>query len=240
MAVTPKLMSYFKNLYGGHKIIYVRFSDNEFVFRTLSKAEYRTVKLLNKNPKDCADAICNAACIYPEGYDFGTCGFAGVPDFAADKIEYYSGFKDVQTILDFYRNAKKINNLETQAMDLIKAFIPEYTYEEMKDWTWQKLMETAVRAESVAVMHHYDWHLEDQSEQYEKDMADISSDNKEFIDELYNNGVDPMNYFSDEIEAIIKAKRNVVTFPLITSGKWNNEEVLNAVRKQAKSNIQRR
>ena len=232
MAVTIKLINYFKSLYSGHKIIYVRFSDNEFIFRTLNKNEYRSILLVNRNRKDIEDALCNAACLYPEEYDFYTCGFAGLPEVAAERIETLSGFNDIHVALDNYHEAKEQNTLELQAMDLIKAFIPEYTYEEMKDWTWQRLMETTVRAENVAKLRHFDWHLEDQSEEYEQKASEVNMDNKAFIDELYKSGVDPMIYFKDELQELSNRKNPVVDFPLISSGKWHDEEVLNAIRKQ--------
>lgn len=33
-------LQYFKEEYSGHKLIYVRFSNNDFLFRTLSLKEY--------------------------------------------------------------------------------------------------------------------------------------------------------------------------------------------------------
>ena len=229
-------IEYYKDLYSGHKIIYVRFLDEDFIFRTLTRKEYKTIKSRSYSKYDYEDTICNVSCIYPEGYDFSQCGFAGLPEYVAEVVEYLSGFKDIQTVLNVYKQEKEQVTLELQAMDLIKAFIPEYTYEEMADWTWEKLMKMTVRAENVAKLKGFDWHLEDKSEEYQKAYEQVNSDNREFITKLYENGVDPMFYFEDELKKLFI--RDVVDFPIISSGKWNNEEVLNVIRKQS-SNIRR-
>ena len=123
-----------------------------------------------------------------------------------------------------------MDNLETQCMDLIKAFIPEYTYEEMEEWTWEKLMQITVRAEKVAALRGFEWSLKDESEQYIEEMQNINSENKEFLKELETNGIDPMFYFEDEIKHTFK--KEVLDFPLIGGSHWNDEVVLSVIREQ--------
>ena len=122
----------------------------DFVFRTLTRKEYKYIIASYGNKFDIEDAICNTTCIFPEEYDFKECGFAGINSFIAPIIEEQSGVTNIQVVLNEYRQIKDFNTLEIQCMDLIKAFIPEYTYEEMEEWTWQKLMQMTVRAEKVA------------------------------------------------------------------------------------------
>lgn len=231
MEVTKELLNYYKDLYNGHKIIYVRFLNNDFIFKTLTKQEYKIIYNSYVNKIDVQNAICNIACVYPEEYNFDECGYAGLPEYVSDVIEDLSGFKDIHTVINFYNTYKNQVTLEIQAMDLIKAFIPEYTYEEMESWTWEKLMKITVRAEQIAKLKGFDWHLEDQSDKYEEDISKINSDNKDFINELYQSGIDPMFYFEDEIKQL--SKKNVLDFPLITSGKWNDEDLLDVIRKQS-------
>ena len=223
-------LNYYKDLYNGHKIIYVRFLDNDFIFRTLTRKEYKYILQSSISKYELEDKICNVGCVYPEEYDFETCGFAGLNEYVAEIIQDLSGFSNIQNVLIEYEKMKANSNLETQCMDLIKAFIPEYTYEEMEDWTWQKLMETTVRAENVAKLKGFDWHIENQSEEYINEINKINSDNKDFIKELQQNGIDPMFYFEDEIKETFKNK--IMDFPLISSSKWNDEVVLSAIRKQ--------
>lgn len=232
--VDVKLLTYYKDLYSGHKIIYVRFLDEDFVFKSLTRKEYKYIIQNCRSRMDIEDAICNTTCIYPEEYEFEYCAFAGLNEYVARIIEDVSGFGNIQTVLNDYRQYKQQTNLELQCMDLIKAFIPEYTYEEMEDWTWEKLMRMTVRAEKLAELKGFDWHLQDESEEYMQEMSKINSNNKEFIDELYANGVDPMFYFEDEIKHLMV--HDIIDFPLIGGGHWNDEVILDAIRKQ-RSNI---
>lgn len=227
------LLNYYKDLYSGHKIIYVRFLDIEFIFRTLTRKEYKYILQSNTSEQDVEDSVCNTACIYPEDYEFEVCGFAGLNEYVANLIQRLSGFEDIQTVLQEYRQAKENVNLETQCMDLIKAFIPEYTYEEMEEWTWEKLMFVTARAEKIAELKGFDWHIQDQTEEYVNELNKINSDNKEFINELQNNGIDPMFYFSDEIKSTFT--HDIIDFPLIGGGRWDDEVVLSAIREQIKS-----
>ena len=131
--VDINLLTHYKDLYNGHKILYVRFLDMDFIFRSLTRKEYKYLLQSGLSKLDLEDSICNTACIYPEHYDFTTCGFAGINEYVSNIIKEISGFNDIRSILNDYYKYKEVNNLETQCMDLIKAFIPEYTYEEMEE-----------------------------------------------------------------------------------------------------------
>lgn len=231
--VDLSLLNYYKDLYSGHKIIYVRFLDEDFIFKTLSRKEYKFILQTNDSKYDLQDAVCNAACIYPEDYTFDDCGFAGLVEFASESIIKHSGLSDIQDVLAEYRQYKEYTNLEIQCMDLIKAFIPEYSYEEMEEWTWSKLMYMTTRAERIAELKGFDWHIEDQSEAYLEEVNKITMENKEFIEELKKNGIDPMHYFSDDLKATFK--RDILDFPLIGGIHWNDEVILDVIRKQIRA-----
>ena len=228
--VDMNLLAHYKDLYSGHKILYVRFLDNDFIFRSLTRKEYKYLLQSGLSQLDMEDSICNTACLYPEDYDFTTCGFAGLNEYVANIIKDISDFSDIRSILNEYHKYKEMDNLETQCMDLIKAFIPEYTYEEMEEWTWEKLMQITVRAEKVAALRGFEWSLKDESEQYIEEMQNINSENKEFLKELETNGIDPMFYFADEIKHTFK--KEVLDFPLIGGSHWNDEVVLSVIREQ--------
>lgn len=230
--VDVTLLNYYKDLYSGHKIVYVRFLDTDFIFRTLTRKEYRYILQSSTSEYEVEDKICNTACIYPEDYEFETCGFAGLNEYVADVLQQLSGFKDIQTVLNEYRAIKENVNLEIQCMDLIKAFIPEYTYEEMEEWTWEKLMFMTARAEKIAELKGFDWHIQDQTEEYMEEMNKINSDNKEFINELQSRGIDPMFYFSEELKSTFT--HEIIEFPMISGAKWNDEVILDAIRKQTR------
>ena len=69
---------YYKESLNGHKIIYVRFLEQEFIFRTLTRKEYKFIKLSYDNKMDVEDMVCNAACVYPEHIDFSSINGAGI------------------------------------------------------------------------------------------------------------------------------------------------------------------
>lgn len=228
--VDMNLLAHYKDLYSGHKILYVRFLDNDFIFRSLTRKEYKYLLQSGLSQMDMEDSICNTACLYPEDYDFTVCGFAGLNEYVANIIKDISDFSDIRSILNEYYKYKEMDNLEIQCMDLIKAFIPEYTYEEMEEWTWEKLMQVTVRAEKVAALRGFEWSLKDESEQYIEEMQNINSENKELLKELETNGIDPMFYFEDEIKHTFK--KEVLDFPLIGGSHWNDEVILSVIREQ--------
>lgn len=228
-------LHYYKDLYSGHKIIYVRFLDTDFIFRTLTRKEYKYILQSSYNEYEKEDNICNTCCLYPEEYDFNYCGFAGLNTYVSQEIEKQSGLLDIQDVLESYREFKNYTSLEIQCMDLIKAFIPEYTYEEMEEWTWDKLIQMTVRAERIAELKGFDWHIQDQTEEYLEEMGKMNSDNKEFLNKLKENGIDPMYYFEDELKNI--GQNEIIDFPLIGGVHWNDEVMLSVIREQiAKKN----
>lgn len=230
MAVDISLLNYYKDLYSGHKLIYVRFLGEDFIFRTLTRKEYKFIAGSTSDKLLIQDKICDTCCIYPEEYEFETCGFAGLNEYASDVILDLSGLKDVRTIIQNYNNMRQYTNLEIQCMDLIKAFIPEHTYEEMEEWTWQKLIYMTVRAEKVAQLKGFDWHLEDLTEEFVEEINQMNMNNKEFLDQLRKDGVDPMYFFAEDLQA--KATKEIIDFPIIGGIHWNDEVILNAIRKQ--------
>ena len=228
--VDLSLLNYYKDLYSGHKIIYVRFLGEDFIFKTISRKEYKYLLQSIENKYDMQDAICDTACVFPEDYEFSSCGFAGLVEFASENIIKQSGLENIQDVLDEYKQYKEYTNLEIQCMDLIKAFMPEYSYEEMEEWTWGKLMYMTVRAERIATLKGFDWHIEDQSEAYMQEVNKITMDNKDFIKSLQENGIDPMYYFSEELKDTFK--RDILDFHLIGGIHWNDEVVLDVIRQQ--------
>lgn len=222
-------ITYYKNLYDKHRLIHIVFYKDEFLFRTITRKEYKELYLSSHDKYELQERMCQLTCVYPEEYDFSM-GLAGLPEIASDRIEEVSGFKDVTIPIKWYQQELNNVTMENQCMDLIKAFMPEYTYEEMEDWTWEHLAKVTARASRIAKYHGYDWHLEDKSEEFTENINKMSSDNKEFVHELYINGVDPMLYFKTEVEELLKTK--IIDFPIITSGRWYDEELLSAVRRQ--------
>ena len=235
--LSDQKLQYYKEEYNGHKVIYVRFSNEEFVFRTLTVREYEMILKTYRETFKQETAICNMSCIYPEGYEFSECEFGVLPSVIAGYIKELSSFNSAKSIFNEYYNAKAASNLYQQCMDLIKAFIGDYTYEEMEDWTWQKLMDMTVRAENIAKLQGYDYHIQE-DENAEQNSAKPTIHNPNNIDNLLKNKINPLIFFKEEIEKEIQARNNMVDLPFIIGLGWNNKELLNGFREQKIKNNQ--
>ena len=219
-------IQYLKDSYNGHKILYVRFSNKEFIFRSLGLKEYKYLLNIYSHDKfKLENAICNLSCVYPDSYDFSECEFGVLPTVIAGYITKISDFNNINDIFNEYDLALSNNNLQQQCMDLIKAFIKDYTYEEMEEWTWEKLMQMTVRAERIAKYQGFDYHIQ-KNENYNPEQ---SINNPEDIKILLNNKINPILYFKDQLEF---RNLNMVDEPFIIGNNWNNKEILDAFRKQ--------
>jgi len=237
--ISDQKLQYYKEEYSGHKIIYVRFSDNDFIFRTLTVREYEMIMKMYSDHFKQETAFCNLACLYPEGYEFAECQYGVLPSVIAGYIKKLSAFEETDDIFNEYYEAKAQSNLYQQCMDLVKAFIHDYTYEEMEDWTWQKLMNMTVRAENIAKLQGFDYHIERADPEEEAKASKPTIHNPENIENLLKNKVNPLIYFKEELETEEKANNNMVNIPFIVGQGWNNKELLNGFRKQKAANERR-
>lgn len=229
--ISDQKLQYYKEEYSGHKLIYVRFSNEDFVFRTLTVKEYEMILKMYSDQFKQETAICNIACVHPDEYEFSECEFGVLPSVIAGYLKKLSAFDSPQDIFDEYDVAKASSNLYQQCMDLIKAFIGDYTYEEMEDWTWQKLMDMTVRAENIANLQGYNYHIE-RSEDMEQQTHKPSIHNEDDIQNALNRKINPLILFQDEIQKEVNANNNMVDNPFIIGLAWNNKELLNGFREQ--------
>jgi hypothetical protein len=222
-------LMYLKEQHEGHKIIYVLFNNREFVFRTLTRKEYRDILNITSDDYEFEDAICQSALVFPEDFDFSESPLGGLSHNVAPTIIEVSGFTNLQSVINMYEESKsKVLQFDQECMAVIKAAMPEHTYEEMEDWTWEKLTLMVARAERILHLKGHDINMVSKQEEAEEHAAQITPDNKEFIKELRENGIDPMNYFKD----VIIPKKDFVDFPLIGGIHWQNEGVMDAIREQ--------
>ena len=229
--ISDQKLQYYKEEYSGHKLIYVRFSNEDFIFRTLTVKEYEMILKMYSDQFKQETAICNIACVHPDGYEFSECEFGVLPSVITGYLKKLSAFDSPQDIFDEYDSAKASSNLYQQCMDLIKAFIGDYTYEEMEDWTWQKLMDMTVRAENIANLQGYDYHIE-RSEDIEQQTHKPSIHDEDDIQNALNKKINPLILFQDEIQKEVNANNNMVDNPFIIGLAWNNKELLNGFREQ--------
>lgn len=227
--INEHTIQYYKEQYNGHKIIYVRFLNNDFLFRTLTVKEYEMLSKMYSNEFKLETAICNLSCLYPESYEFSECEFGVFPSVISGYIKKASAFDEPEDIFIEYDNSKSNYNLYQQCMDLIKAFIKDYTYEEMEEWTWQKLMEMTVRAENIAKLQGFDYHLE-RAENMEEISRKPSIKNEDDVNKLLENRINPLIFFKDEIQKELDKNKEIISEPFIIGPRWNNKEILDGFR----------
>ena len=228
--ISDQKLQYYKEEYNGHKLIYVRFSNEDFIFRTLTVKEYEMIMRLYTDTFKQETAICSLGCLYPETYEFSECEFGVLPSVVAGYLKSLSDFDSSENIFNEYYYAKANSNLYQQCMDLIKAFIGDYTYEEMEDWTWQKLMDMTVRAENIAKLQGYDYHIE---ENEESKPVKPTIHNEEDVNSILAKKVNPLIYFNEEIRKEINLNNKITEDLFIIGIKlWNDEGALNVFREQ--------
>jgi hypothetical protein len=227
--ISDQKLQYYKEEYNGHKLIYVRFSNEDFVFRTLTVKEYEMIMRMYSDQFKQETAICNMSCVYPEDYDFSECEFGVLPSVVTGYIKRLSDFENPQDIFAEYDLAKASSNLYQQCMDLIKAFIGDYTYEEMEDWTWQKLMDMTVRAENIAKLQGYDYHI---TKNEDANIQTPSIHNENDVNNVIKQKINPLIFFKEEIQKEVNLNNNIIDNPFIIGKSWNNKELLDGFRKQ--------
>jgi hypothetical protein len=218
-------LAFYKEMYKGHKIIYVLFNNKEYVFKSLGRKEYQHIIDLTSNEYELEDAICQTALVYPEEYDFAYSPHAGISNNIAPLIVEISGFSKLDSVLDMYQQSKiKVERFDEQCIALVKAAFPEYRHDEMEEWTWEQLMDYSARAEVIMRLLGHDVSLVNKKDEVEEEVKKQA----DFVKELRKNGIDPMFYFKDEI----MQKKDYLEFPLIGGIHWQNEVILNDIRKQ--------
>lgn len=205
------------------KLIYFNISNKDFVLRLITLKEYTQAKMLTTTKEEFNDAICQIAIVYPDNYNFSQSKIAGASDTMSDYIIEHSKIFDVSGVinsLDLSR--EKLNRFYDQCVLVIKAAFQEYALEEIQDWNYEKLVDMVAKAEYVLKLRGNEVKLECEVEELDI-KTDTNSDN-----ELISNGIDPMFYYSDQIEL----KKDFIDKPVILGNNWRDERLIESVRKQ--------
>lgn len=225
-------ITFLKEQYSEYKLLYFEFKGNEFVFRNLKKDEFIKSQNIALDNLEYEDLICQLALVYPSDYIFSESRCAGISTQAHEHILKISGYSSDYAafdLLDHYRNEIN-NNFEYQCESIIKCAFPEYSIEDIKAFTFDKLIEITARAEFILNLKGYNIKIVNKEEEI-KELAEkenLSEFSKTLM--LYMQGVDPMYLYSDQLEF----KKDVITYPLIGSYYWNMEELSSGIRKQIK------
>lgn len=132
-------------------LYYVEIADQEFLFREISRLEYRQgLRLYKDNPLALEEYICHLCVLEPEDYDFGDC-LAGIPTTLANLILHESGFtEDTGKFVEYLEKYRKeMETLDNQMACVIKEAFPELSIEEIESWPMEKTIWYFTRAEYI-------------------------------------------------------------------------------------------
>lgn len=154
-----ELILHFRNEYS--EVYLTQMDDGtEYIWRTLTQKEHSEISEFAKDETDAFERVCQTAVLYPLT-DFGSRGLAYIPEALAPSILNESGYGEIrkeQVLLNTFRN--QINgNFEKQAEILINYAFPYITFEEMENWTKEKLLKYLARAEWNLVKIQQKTHL---------------------------------------------------------------------------------
>lgn len=198
------------------EVYLVEAEDEVFIFRLLTRKEYKEILQIADNKDMAEEMICQMAVVYPQGLNFGR-GAAGLPSLIAPHIVNESGFGDMQKshyYFDSYRS--RMESFEMQAEAAIQAAFPQISEEDMQDWTVEKLMRTLAKAEwilknvkgyPIEFQNQYDM-MSEEGEELEEEVPPTM---KEIGNEIRQQGGDPMV----ELQEHIIKPRPYAEFPFI-------------------------
>ena len=122
-------------------------------------------------------------------------------------------------------NRENNKYLSKECKLVIKAAFPEYSLQEMDNWSYDKIMKTTADAERILQLRTgNDYKIE-----YEIDEAKVKENNKELsMIEYLEKGIDPVVYKS----AKFKNNKPLVEHPFIMGINWRDDKLVRKVGEQ--------
>ena len=134
---------------------YVEIANVEFLFREISRREYKLLLQSFQRTDDLEEAICATCVFVPQDYNFSECP-AGIPPVLAETILEKSGFtgkeaeESFKEISDkFAKYSVELKTVEAQMAPIIVTAFPQYRLEEVAAWPISKTLWFLSRAEWV-------------------------------------------------------------------------------------------
>lgn len=136
------------------RVEYFSWGEQEFAWRPLTRAEYKHLLMAELPPAELEELICQTCTLYPVDYDFSNCEVAGIPTSLAREILEKSGFsvdgKPSELAQEWLANFRQEMQLAENQIDcVIVAAFPQFTLEEVADWTVEKALYYYSRAEWI-------------------------------------------------------------------------------------------
>lgn len=124
-------------------------SDIHFVWRGLSRTEFRVAMDMYEDDYDRAEYVCSLCVLEPIIEDYSAEIYGGIPETLAELILEESGFtKDANKLNQLMKiHQREMMSFENQVSCIIKEVFNEYTIEEIENWTLEKTMWYYSRAE---------------------------------------------------------------------------------------------
>jgi hypothetical protein len=133
-------------------LYYTEIDGEEFLFRELSRLEYRTgIRLYEDDSSSLEEYICRTCVLEPEDYDYEDCPSAGLPTSLSTQILYESGFLEDTGKMDEYitKYRKEMDSPDNVITCMIKEAFQELTLDEIESWPMQKTIWYFARAEYI-------------------------------------------------------------------------------------------
>jgi hypothetical protein len=131
-------------------LYYIEIEGMEFLFRELSRSEYKNILRTLGNVQEQEDYICKTCVIEPEDFDYENCP-AGIPESLANFILLESGFKEdtgkLRSYLEHYRG--EMDTFDSQMSCIIHEAFPEHDLEDIDGWPMEKAVYYYSRAEYI-------------------------------------------------------------------------------------------
>lgn len=134
-----------------HAIYISEINDIEFIWRGLSRAEYRKAIEWYDDDYERAEYVCRLCILDPEVIDWASEIPAGIPETLTQHILEESGFTETSRKVIELRNMydAEMNKFENQVSCMIREVYDEFTLDEIENWPIEKTMWYFSRAKWV-------------------------------------------------------------------------------------------
>lgn len=123
-------------------------SEVEFIWRGLTKGEFKKAQEYYKDDYDRAEYVCRQCVLYPEVDDWALEMYAGIPEVLTENILRESGFTLTPKELDAKMTEMDIEmgTFDNQISCVIKEAFSDVTLEEIENWQFEKILWYYARA----------------------------------------------------------------------------------------------
>jgi hypothetical protein len=122
--------------------------NQDFIFRVIGREEYKAILEQDLSIGQFQEEICRVAVLYPQDFDYRE-GLAGIAETLSNAILEMSGLHQGQAkaLLDQYRDEMMIFDYQVDC--IIHEAFPQYSIEEIQNWSVKKMMYYLSRAEWI-------------------------------------------------------------------------------------------